>query len=217
MPSFRLITEGVTDQVTLEILLSIFYRDPNIDVERLQPPLDETDRFKQPGYGGWGMVFHYLQSVEFKEAFEFGNFFTIIQIDSDVSQEFNVPHQEKGNDLPPGDIADRVKQELIRTMGDDFYREHRGRIIFAVSVHSIECWFLPLYYTDNRKAKTKGCINSLNQMLKRKEKFVIDPGKKNARHYEKISKQFGNRKKLLKLSAENPSFKLFVDTLPTGS
>jgi len=44
MPSFRLITEGVTDQVTLELILAAFYNDPNIDVERLQPPGDETDR-----------------------------------------------------------------------------------------------------------------------------------------------------------------------------
>jgi hypothetical protein len=54
MPSSRLITEGVTDQITLEILLSIFYDEPDIDVERLQPPGDETDRYKQKKgeYGG---------------------------------------------------------------------------------------------------------------------------------------------------------------------
>lgn len=216
MPSFRLITEGVTDQITLEIILSIFYNDTDIDVERLQPPGDETDRYKQKDYGGWGMVFKYLQSVEFKEAIDFADYF-IVQIDTDVSQEFGVPHREDGHDLTPEKIFDRVKDILISKMDADFYNTYKSKILFAVSIHSIECWFLPLYYTDKRKSKLDNCLGTLNQQLRSRERFTIDQAHKNPRYHEKISKKFKNRKNLLKLSAQNPSFKIFIDNLPEAN
>ena len=103
MHSFRLITEGVTDQTTLEIILSIFYDDPDIDIERLQPLGDETDRYKQKDHGGWEMVFKYLKSKEFKEAIDFADYF-IIQIDTDVSPKFGIPHQKTGIDLTPENL-----------------------------------------------------------------------------------------------------------------
>lgn len=213
MPSFRLITEGVTDQVTLEIILSIFYNDPDIDVERLQPPGDETDRYKQKDYGGWGMVFKYLQSIEFKEAGDFTDYF-IIQIDTDVSQEFGVPHREKGCDLSPEEIFKRVKEKLISLMDKPFYDGHREKILFAICVHSIECWFLPLYYTDNRKSKTVNCLGTLNRKLKEQEVFFVDSKNKNSRYYESIARKFRNKKKLHKMSSQNPSFNIFIKCLP---
>ena len=213
MASFRLITEGVTDQVTLEIILSVFYNDPDIDVERLQPPGDETDRYKQKNYGGWGMVFDYLQSVEFKDAGNFTDYF-IIQIDTDVSQEFGIPHRENGCDLSPEEIFKRVKEKLISLMDKPFYNDNKEKMIFAICIHSIECWFLPLYYTDNRKSKTVNCLETLNRKLKGQEGFTIDPKNKNSRYYEKISKRFQNKKKLLMLSFQNPGFSIFINSLP---
>lgn len=213
MPSFRLITEGVTDQVTLEIILSIFYNDPDIDVERLQPPGDETDRYKQTDYGGWGMIFKYLKSIEFKEAGDYTDYF-IIQIDTDVSQEFDIPHREKGCDLSPDEIIKRVKEKLISLMDKMFYDDYKEKMIFAICVHSIECWFLPLYYSDNRKSKTGNCLETLNRKLKSQEGFFIGPKNKNSRYYEKISRKFQNKKKLHKMSSQNPSFNIFIKCLP---
>jgi len=213
MPSFRLITEGVTDQMTLEIILSIFYDDTDIDVERLQPPGDETDRYRQKDYGGWGEVFRYLQSIEFQEAIGFADYF-IVQIDTDVSQEYNIPHQEEGRNLTPEEIFDKVKEKLISQMDDSFYNMHKGKMLFAICIHSIECWFLPIYYTDNRKSKLINCLETLNRQLKGQEGFTIDPKNKNSRYYERISKRFKNKKILLKLSSQNPSFKIFINSLP---
>jgi hypothetical protein len=212
MPSFRLITEGVTDQITLEIILSIFYDDPDIDVERLQPPGDETDRYKQKDFGGWALVFQYIQSVEFKEAIDFADYF-IIQIDTDVSQEFHVPHQEAGRDLKPEEIFERVKEKLISLMDNEFYNAHKSKFLFAVCIHSIECWFLPLYYTDKRKAKLLNCLGTLNRQLSRKEGFTIG-SPKDSRLYEKIAKKFRSKSNLLKLGNQNPGFKMFLTTLP---
>lgn len=215
MPSFRLITEGVTDQVTLEYILSFFYKDTDIDVERLQPPGDETDRYKQKDFGGWGMVFQYLKSIEFKEAVDFADYF-IIQIDSDVSPEFDVPHQEAGTNVAPEDLFEKVKEKLIAQMDGEFYDRHRSKFLFAISIHSIECWFLPLYFKDNRKSKTLSCLQTLNRQLKRQEGFTIDSAGKRARYYEKIVKKFKNKKTLVELSGHNTSFRIFLNSLPAS-
>lgn len=214
MYSFRLITEGVTDQITLETILSIFYKDPNIDVEPLQPPGDETDRYTQKDFGGWEMIFRYLQSVEFKEAIPFADYF-IIQIDTDVSPQpkFGISHWENGRELTPEELYKRVKEKLISSMDRDFYGEHKDKFIFAISIHSIECWFLPLYYDDKRKSKLIHCLDTLNQKL-RKEGFTIDSQKKKSRYYETISKKFKTRENLVKLAGCSPSFKMFLRELP---
>jgi len=205
----------VTDQIALERILSIFYKDPDIDVERLQPPGDVTDRFKQGDFGGWELVFQYLRSVEFKEAVDFTDFF-IIQIDTDVSPlvNFDVPHQEAGRDLEPEELFQRVKQKLISIMDDEFYQTHREKFLFAVCIHSLECWFLPLYYTDNRKSKTSNCLDTLNQKLKAKEGFIIDPDSKTSRLYDKLAQRFKNKKNLIKQAEHNPGFKRFLESLP---
>lgn len=215
MPSFRLITEGVTDQITLEILLSIFYDDPDIDVERLQPPGDETDRYKQKKgeYGGWLMIFQYLESIEFREAVDFADYF-IIQIDTDVSREFNVPHQEAGKDLTPEEIFKRVKEKLVSKIDNEIYNTYKSKFLFAICIHSIECWFLPLYFADNRKSKIVNCLETLNRQLDRREGFTIDRNKKGPRYYERITKKFHDKRNLLKLANYNPSFKIFLDNLP---
>lgn len=212
MYSFRLITEGVTDQITLEIILTIFYRDPNIDVERLQPLGDETDRYKQKDPGGWGMIFRYLQSVEFKEAIPYADYF-VIQIDTDASPDFGIPHRENGRELTPEELYKRVKEKLISSMDRDFYDTNKEKFIFAISIHSIECWFLPLYYNDKRKSKLINCLGTLNQKL-RKEAITIDPQKKSPRYYERISKKFKTRENLVKLAGWSPSFKMFLRELP---
>ncbi len=214
MPSFRLITEGITDQVVLEIILSIFYDDPDIDVERLQPPGDETDRHKQTGFGGWALVFKYLQSSEFKEAMDFADYF-IIQLDTDISQEFDVPHQKEGKDLKPEEIFELVKEKLIDAMEPEFFNQHREKMLFAISIHSIECWFLPLYYNDKRKAKLLNCLDTLNKKLSSREGFSIGNPKK-ARDYEKLARKFRKQKELFNYSRQNPSFKIFIDSLPTN-
>jgi len=86
----------------------------------------------------------------------------------------------------------------------------------VICIHSIECWFLPLYYADKRKSKLLNCLGSLNHQLKRKEGFTIG-SPKDARLYERIAKKFRNKTNLLKLGNHNPGFKIFLDALPGGS
>jgi len=76
-------------------------------------------------------------------------------------------------------------------------------------VHSIECWLLPLYYTDKKKSKVKSCLNTLNQALQKKEKFTIDA--KNPEYYEIVSEKYCKHKILMKCYKENPSLKIFIE------
>jgi len=103
-----------------------------------------------------------------------------------------------------------TKPNLI---GKDFYDEYYQQIIFAISVHEIECWLLPLYYNDNKKAKFKGCLSTLNQALSRTGNRRISTSNKNPDYYETISKQYLKHKVLMSKYEENPSFKVFIEEI----
>jgi hypothetical protein len=77
----------------------------------------------------------------------------------------------------------------------------------------MECWLLPLYYTDDKKSKFKRCLLTLNQALQRKEGFTIDSNKKKPEYYRNISRQYCKRKTLLRFYKENPSFKIFIEEI----
>lgn len=120
------------------------------------------------------------------------------------------------------DGRERTVTELIEAVIDMFrhtipdFETYEERIIFAIAVHSLECWLLPLYYEDKRKGETVGCLGKLNQRLE-KEGFTIDPQTKNIRnYYDRIAKDYWKRRKeFAKLYITNPSLKIFIDRLPS--
>ncbi len=97
-------------------------------------------------------------------------------------------------------------------MGEAFYEAHQSQIIFAIAVHSIECWLLPLYYDNKTTAKTKNCLDTLNQQLKKADGFSIT-SQKNPRYYETISKKYCRHKTLMRLYKANPSLRIFIQTI----
>ncbi|XWK87905.1 MAG: phage tail protein [Phormidium sp.] len=211
MISFGLITEGLTDQIVIQDILIGYFNTPDIFVKPLQPERDKDDENKSD-YGGWMLVFKYCQSSDFREAFQF-NEYVIIQIDTDVCEEINydIPKRnENGEELTPEQLIEKVKEKFKVLIGEDFYNQYNEKIIFAITVHSIECWLLPLYYQDNRKKKITNCLDTLNQALKSKG-FTIDA--KKPQYYRKVSQQYCKHKVLIKLYKENPSFKIFIDEI----
>ena len=211
MISFGLITEGLTDQIIIEDILSGYFNTDDIIVNPLQPERDKDDENKSD-YGGWTLIFKYCQSSDFREAFQF-NEYVIIQIDTDVSEEINydIPKRDaNGEELTPEQLVEKVKEKLQRLIGDDFYNKYNHKIIFAIAVHSIECWLLPLYYQDNRKEKITNCLGTLNQALKSKG-FTIDA--KKPQYYRKVSQQYCKPKVLMRLYKDNPSFKIFIEEI----
>lgn len=209
--TFAGIAEGLTDQIVIENILTGYF-NPDIDINWLQPLRDATDANRSSNFGGWNQVFEYCQSKAFKEAFQF-NEYIIIHIDTDVSEEhYNLPHRDENGEFTPEQLIEKMIEKFKKLIGEDFYTKYEDKIIFAIAVHSMECWLLPLYYTNNKKSKFKNCLSTLNQALK-KEGFTIDGNNKNPEYYRSISFKYCKQKTLLGLYKENPSFKSFIEAI----
>ncbi len=130
---------------------------------------------------------------------------------------YNIANRdENGNELTTQQLIEKVIEKFRQEIGEDFYSQNQQNILFAISVHSIECWLLPLYCTDKKKkAKVKNCLATLNRELVKKHNFTIDPNAKNPEYYREISKQYSKQKVLMKHYAENPSLKTFIEEIQT--
>ncbi len=211
MINFGLVTEGITDQEVISNILFGYYSNPDILITELQPLRDETDKNKSTNFGGWGNLIEYCKSDVFKYAFQTTKYI-IIQIDTDICEEYHISKKENGKELTPQELILKVTEKFIEVIGYDFYHNYQHRIIFAISVHSIECWLLPIYFDDNKRSKTVNCLQTLNQALK-KQGFTIDKNNKNVDYYREISDIFIKRKKLDKYYPYNPSFEVFIKKL----
>ncbi len=164
--------------------------------------------------GGWEQVLEYCGHEKFRRVFQL-NDYVILQLDTDASEEknFNVPkHDENNRELTPTELVIKVT-EKFRTIIEQHPEPGPllEKTIFAIAVHSLECWLLPLHTNDQKKqAKTKNCFDLLSRELGRSNKML----NKDYPSYERLSKDFRKRKKLLAASARNPSFELFVKELP---
>lgn len=209
MTQFGLVTEGESDYVVLKSILRGFFT-PDLLVTPKHPLRDETD--KDRATGGWTNLRTYLKSEAFRGAFQSVEYI-VVQIDTDVGGEYGVSARDHAGELSVASLVEKTCQKLIEWIGEDFYSMVKGRIIFAISVHEIECWLLPIYFENDKKkmAKTTGCINTLNQVLPQREGFSIHA--KEYRFYERMSKPFLKRKDLDKFYPHNPSFAIFIDKL----
>ncbi|MCB9230747.1 MAG: phage tail protein [Bacteroidia bacterium] len=212
MTTIGLITEGPTDQVVIENILTGYFNNYDILFQELQPLRDETNRVSE--IGGWTKVLEYCKSGRLKAALLYVDF-VVIQIDTDVSElkGFDVPWKENGVDLSPIDLVERVKEKLIGLIGMDFYQDYQDKFLFAICVHQIECWFLPLFYSDNKREKISGCLNTLNRQIGKTMGFTIDQLNKNQKYYQEISKMFWKPKILKKCYPYNPSFAYFIHSV----
>ena len=212
-PTFGLVTEGPTDQAVLKNILIGHFNDFDLTVRPLQPSFDATDAAQMSEFGGWYNVFKYCQSDFLAAAFD-ENDFIVIQIDSDCSHEkhFDVPKiTDESIEMFVERIKNRLKSVISTQTSAEWYEKYAPRIVFAIAVDEIECWLLPLYYTDKTQAATNNCLFKLNQKLPAKDK--INPTNKDKRLYQRISRDFIKTKILQQAYPKNPSFKLFIEGL----
>lgn len=207
MTQFGLVTEGESDYVVLKSILRGFFT-PDLLVTPKHPLRDETD--KDRATGGWPNLRNYLKSEAFRGAFQSVEYI-VVQIDTDVCGEYGVSDRDHTGELSVAALVERTSEKLIEWIGPEFYSLVQDRTIFAISVHEIECWLLPIYFTDSKRQKTTGCINTLNQVLPQREGFSIHA--KEYRYYERMSKPFLKRKELDKHYPHNPSFAIFISKL----
>lgn len=206
---FGIISEGPTDQIVLEGILYGYFEDKNLPVNMLQPKPGNT--------GNWDKVFKYCESNDFKEALTsaYSVDFLIVQIDSDFIRRQEVPEKYRfnPNNLTPKEVAMTMRELLISAIGTDFFQEYANRIIFAIAVDSIECWFLPVFFSNKPKiaAKTTNCLETLNTVLPQAEGFSIHA--KDEKYYRIISKRFQKKRDLLSWADKNPSLSWFINEL----
>lgn len=215
MNDFALITEGITDQVTIEAILAGFY-EHELDINPIQPLRDSTDASRQAVHvhGGWERVLDRCEQDDFVDIFSANNYL-IIQIDTDQGEHprYNVPLTQGGNDRPPLEIIGEVEGLIKSKIGTARFERYGNRIIFAIAVHSTDCWFLPIYSsTKAHKIKTKNCANTLNHILTAKgEKYIKD-----FHFYSNLAKRFEDKASLESTAVTNLSLDRFINNLPVS-
>ncbi|HEY8379860.1 MAG TPA: hypothetical protein VIK91_25390 [Nannocystis sp.] len=217
MGDFAVIAEGFTDQLVIKNILLGFFADqdeePVVNFE--QPRLDETARKGGHNPAGWTLVLKYFEQGLFKQALQL-NTYLVVHIDTDVSHEYGVPKP------PEGQVAELVAGVVAvfrRLIGDEIWNAHHERFIFAIAVHSIECWLLPPLFEGQKakQAKVAGCFEAVDQTLQNRRLGALrrkdGPEGKDPDGYKAASRIYLKRKELLRLADCNPSLGLFVREL----
>lgn len=223
MKTFGIIAEGPTDQTVIQNILVGYFNNNDLSthIRFLQPLRDATDTDVAKNQGGWFKVFEYCQSQSFLDAFE-QNDFLVIQIDSDVCdhEHFNVSRRNeagelKADDVLISDIIQKFQDVFITAFGADKYNQFKSRLIYGICLEEIECWLLPIYYTDKIRSATNNCIHKLNKKIGQQLDIYIDPSNKNnmTQQYWKISKPYMKNKTLLSNAYHNISLGVFIDAL----
>ena len=201
-----------------------FFDDENLDedISPLQPPYDATTQ-KQKDFGGWQMLLDYLKASQFRDAV-LSNRYVIVHVDSDESFKpgFDVPHiDERNEEISVEVLIDNIILKLVSVINindPDFYESHKEKIIFCISVHSIECWLLAHYVSKAPKnPKIKGCEKSLRYILEKKQGIKSKEFAKNYTFYSQLSEPFLDGIKLRSLTKYEPSLRIFLTSLDQAS
>ncbi|WP_052700373.1 hypothetical protein [Methylocucumis oryzae] len=187
---FGLACEGVTDQAVIQNILCGYFDAPNLDedITALQPPFDETSE-KQLDGGGWSILFKYLASSRFRDDV-LNTGCVIVQIDSDIAEQIPIARYDtNGNELATEILIANMTAELVARIDNSFYAANADKIIFAICVHSLECWLVAYY---GAKAITHDCYDALSQLVIRDNHRIIRLAKKH-KNYNQLSQPFLQR------------------------
>lgn len=220
MPSFALVAEGITDQAVIERIIFTISNsilddiDDEADIQPLQPLRDVTDqsRVAEGTFGGWERVREFCQTPErLEEALEF-NDYLVVHIDTDMCEHanFGVPLLEEGKPVTAEDLLDRVSAKLQEWLGENFLNAHSDRVIFAIAIHSTECWLLTFYgRTEADKYRELSCFTHLERNLNRLDRRI----EKNHKSFSDISTCFKKNKELISSRKLSISLEAFISSL----
>ncbi|WP_250465368.1 MULTISPECIES: hypothetical protein [unclassified Caballeronia] len=212
MKKIALVCEGATDQRFLEYLLDGFYGG-DLVFNSIQPELDATDKDRQGSFGGWENVFSFLERRGVLDEIFATNDFLVIQIDTDVCEHehFAVSRFVDGAEKPIARLIFDVRATLIARVGVEEFLKYEKRIAFAICVHSLECWLLPLHAINKADfTATLTCEDRLRKALAaQEEKF-----EKTAAYYRRLAKPMRKKEKRELCCRHNESLRIFVDSLP---
>jgi len=212
MITIALVCEGGTDQRFLEWLLDGHY-EGKIVANSVQPTLDETDKNRQGNFGGWENVFDFLENPESIDNVFATNDYLIIQIDTDVCDhiKFGVSKTSTNGEKSSQELIDDVKAKLIEKMGPEKFNTYKEKISFAICIHSLECWILPMYAL--KKSDFSAIVNCEEKLkvglAAQRKKYSKD-----SPFYKKATKPIRDRKNITLCCDSSDSFKVFIDSLP---
>ena len=217
MGKLGLVTEGASEHRILKKILSVYFKDYDPQIRQLQPDIDETD--KQTSPGSWHEVIKWCQNQDALTNALTYNDYLIIQIDTDVSdhRHYDVPKRIGSRQKTHEELFNDVILKLTNLIKTAINESLFSRIVFAICIHSTECWLLPLCYCDNRKNKTTGCLKALN-ISNRKNNFrSINEEDKNGvisqKAYDSVLSNLKKKKDIINCSIHNYGFKQFVKQL----
>ena len=141
-----------------------------------------------------------------KEDFEY----IVIQIDTDVCEEYGVKHDLTDT----GSFWENIRENLSNRLPEEF---DKSKLIFAICIDEIECWLIPFVDTNKKNCvNTNHCVNMVNKGIKGKDLF-IDADNKNSdgakSAYDYILKQKKKTDELKECSEFNFGFKRFIEQL----
>ena len=203
---FAIAGEGLTDYTVLKNLLIGFFNDKNLPTTRLLP------EDKEPV--GWGNVSHFLASERFRKGVLNADY-TIVQIDTGTCQDWNENIEHIGDDVSKVEaFIQTVIGVLKRKIGDEFYEQYAAQILFAVTVHDMECWLLPFNEKlKNKQAKIVGCFNALEAIANKQGFSLHQKNFEESKHYEKLSADMKKQKTLFDKAHLNISLHFFIEQL----
>jgi hypothetical protein len=211
---FALITEGVSEHRIIKHIITKYFKDQEPDINQIQPKiLDE----KQETTGGWVEVLKYCERKELKDIFV-ENDYLVIQIDTDQSQNapFSINHLiPTGEEKTTNELLHDVLNKLNSLISPDIKATYSDKIFFAISIHTLECWLLPLFYVNNHKSDTKGCLSTLNIELTKKniKPISIKNSPIAQQSYRSILSNWKKKSEIVASAQYNVGFKGFVESL----
>ena len=216
MASFAIICEGISENLSLHAIIEKM-RQTDTYFADIQPRTEVSHSHTvQEGSGGWPEVLSHCNTEVFKRALQ-NNDYLVVQVDTDRcdNQGFDIKKTDDKNQIrPDAEVYNDIIARLLQDIDQDFYEANKERIIFAICFDEIECWFLPLFYSDKRACATTSCISKINQELSKDKSgyYIPEKGKNgpNARStYQFIFKKI-KRKEIPNISKHNYGFQKFV-------
>ncbi|POP81263.1 hypothetical protein CXB38_14300 [Pseudomonas syringae] len=218
MPVFGLVTEGGTDQAIIKNVvngLALRVLGDEVDWSVAQP---EVAAGKQVGKGGWEQLFEFLGNRDLiTDALLRANCL-IVHVDSDCAEHknFGVKLHLNGVGRPTFDIIQDIVSLLISKVHPEVYAQFADRFLFAVAVHSIECWLLPLFgkkrsFANEQKCERKVAVELISQ--KRGDRYVERRDKKLIKKYNlflELSEPYYEDVDVRTISHLNESLEIFV-------
>jgi len=217
---FALITEGPSEHRIIRGIIARCFKDHDPQINQIQPKLIDGKQDRHSP-GGWNEVLKYCERPEIDDIL-IENDYLVIQIDTDQSQTapFSVNHTHSGSVLKtPAELYKEVVEKLQKLINEKRWNQYRSRIFFAICIHTIECWLLPIYHSNGHAQKTVNCIDRLNDALRRNNIYPIPNTNKNegngVRAYETILRNWKRKEDIIKSAEYQYSLGKFMEQLGT--